>query len=95
MIHNIFAYLFNSLFYLFIYLFLVFLPFLGPLPWHMEVSRLGVELELQPLACARATATLDPSRVFDLHRSSQQRRILTTEQGQGSNRNFMVPSWIH
>ena len=26
--------------------FLVFLPFLGPLPWHMEVPRLGVESEL-------------------------------------------------
>ena len=23
-----------------------FLPFLGPLPWHMEVPRLGVQLEL-------------------------------------------------
>ena len=30
--------------YLFIYIFyfFVFLPFLGPLPWHMEVPRLGV-----------------------------------------------------
>ena len=26
--------------------FVVFLPFLGLLPWHMEVPRLGVELEL-------------------------------------------------
>jgi len=26
--------------------FSVFLPFLGPLPQHMEVPRLGVELEL-------------------------------------------------
>lgn len=31
--------------YLFIYL-LVFLPFLGPLPWPMEIFRLGVESEL-------------------------------------------------
>ena len=31
---------------LFIYLFIVFLPFLGLFPQHMEVSRLGVELEL-------------------------------------------------
>ena len=29
-----------------IFFFLVFLPFLGPLPWHMEVSGLGVESEL-------------------------------------------------
>ena len=31
---------------LFFFFFLVFLPFLGQLPWHMEVPRLGVELEL-------------------------------------------------
>ena len=46
----------SQLFYLFIYLF-IYLPFLGLLPWHMEVPRLGVELELQPLAYARVTAT--------------------------------------
>ena len=40
----------------------------------MEVPRLEVELELQPLACT--TATPDPSRVCDLHQSSQQHRIL-------------------
>ena len=32
--------------YLFIYLFSLFRPH----PWHMEVPRLGVESELQPLA---------------------------------------------
>ena len=32
----------------------------------MEIPRLGVELELQPLAYAIATATLDPSPIFDL-----------------------------
>ena len=31
--------------------------FLGPQPWHMEVPRLGVELELQLLAYTTATAT--------------------------------------
>ena len=30
----------------FCFLFFVFLPFLGPLPQHMEVPRLGVESEL-------------------------------------------------
>ena len=29
-----------------IYLFFVFLPFLGPLPRHVEIPRLGVESEL-------------------------------------------------
>ena len=30
----------------FLFSFLVFLPFLGPLPWHMEVPRLGAQSEL-------------------------------------------------
>ena len=35
------------IFFLFFnFYFFVFLPFLGLLPWHMEVPRLGVELEL-------------------------------------------------
>ena len=41
------------------YIFFVFLPFLGPLPWPMEVPRLGVESELWLLAYATATATRD------------------------------------
>ena len=53
--------------FLFIYL---LLPFLGPHVWHMEVTRLGVQLEPQLLAYARATATCD------LHHSSWQRQIL-------------------
>ena len=43
---------------------------------HMEVSRLGAELELQLLAYAIATATRDLSRVCDLHYSSRQCWIL-------------------
>ena len=34
--------------------------FLGPHPWHMEVPRLGIDLELQLLAYTTATATQDP-----------------------------------
>ena len=45
----------------------IFLPFLGPHLWHMEVPRLGVELELEPPAYARATAMKDPSHICDLH----------------------------
>ena len=37
----------------------------------MEVPRLGVELELQLLAYATATATQDPRHICDLHHSSQ------------------------
>ena len=50
--------------------------FLGLHPWHMEVPRLGVKLELQLLAYTTATATPDLSHVFDLHHRSWQRRIL-------------------
>ena len=39
--------------------------FLGPYPWHMEVPRLGVELELQLPAYTTATATPDLSHVCD------------------------------
>ena len=50
--------------------------FLGLQPWHMEVSRLGVELELYPPACTTTTATRDLSFVCDIHQSSQQHWIL-------------------
>ena len=43
---------------------------------HMEVPRLGVKLELQPLAYTTATATPDTSCIFDLHHRSQ-RQILS------------------
>ena len=44
-----------------------FFGFLGPYLWHMEVPRLGVELELQVLAYTTATAMGDPSHICDLH----------------------------
>ena len=50
-----------------------FFFFLGPHSWHMEFSRLGVELELQLPAYATGTATWDPSHICDLHHSSWQR----------------------
>jgi len=56
-------------------LFFVFLPFLGPLPRHMEVPRLGVESELQLLAYTTTTATWDPSHICNLRHSSRQQRI--------------------
>ena len=42
----------------------------------MEVPRLGVESELQPLAYPTATATSEPSCIYDLHHSSWKHRIL-------------------
>jgi len=43
---------------------------------HMEVPRLGVKSELQLQAYATGTAMPDPSRICDLHHSSQKRQIL-------------------
>ena len=50
--------------------------FLKPHLRHIEVSSLGVQSELQLLAYATATATWDPSHIFDLHHPLGQQRIL-------------------
>ena len=42
----------------------------------MEVSRLEIKSERQLPAYATVTATLDPSRLGDLHHSSRQPRIV-------------------
>ena len=55
-------------------IYFVFCLFLGLYLRHMEVPRLEVESELQPLAYA--TGTWDPSCICDLHYSSQQHQIL-------------------
>ena len=64
--------------YLFIYL-----CFLGPHVGHMEVSRLGVESELQLLACATAAAMQVPSCTCNLYHSSWQCGILNPLSGAG------------
>ena len=76
-------------------LFFFFLPFLGPLLWHIEVPRLGVQSELLSLAYARATAKWDPRCIFDLQHSSQQHQILNPlSKVRDQTRNLMVPSQI-
>ena len=57
--------------------FVCFFVFLGPLPWHMEIPRLGVQSELKPPAYTTATATPDLSRVCDLHHSQGNAGSLT------------------
>ena len=47
----------------------------------MEISRLGIEPEVQLLTYATATATLDPSQICDLHHSSRQHQILNPLSG--------------
>ena len=48
----------------------------NPVACRSSQPRLGVELQLQPPACAATTPTWDPSPVFNPHHSSQQCRIL-------------------
>ena len=54
----------------------IILFFVGPHPWHMEVSRLGVKLELQLQAYTTGTATQNLSGICTLHCSFWQCRIL-------------------
>ena len=62
---------------------------------HMEVPRLEVELKLQLLAYATATATPDSSLIFDLHHSSWQRWILNPLSGaRDRTRVLMNTSWV-
>ena len=73
----------------------VFWSFLGLHLRHMEVPRLGVELELQPPAYTTATAKPDLSCVCNLYHSSWQRRIPNPlNKARGQTFNLMVPSWI-
>ena len=51
--HHLYTRMEKPLFFIY---FFVFLPFLGPLLRHMEVSRLGVQSELWPLAYNRASS---------------------------------------
>ena len=77
----------------FVCLFVCF--FKGLYPWHMEVPRLGVELELQLLAYATATATPDLSCVCDLYHRSRECRILNLlSEARDQTCNLMVPNWI-
>ena len=68
--------------------------FLGPqFLWHMEVPRLGNELELQ--LPATATATPDPSHVCNLHHHSGQFQILNPlSEARDQTLILMDTSWV-
>ena len=75
---------------------LLFLVFLGPHPWHMQVPRLGVKSELQLLAYATATAMPDQSLNCDLYRSSLQWQILNPlNEAREQTCVLMDASWVH
>ena len=68
-----------------------FPPFLGLHPCHMEVLRLGVELELLLLAYSTATAIPHLNCVCDLHHSLQQTPDTLTHSARPGIR--PIPSW--
>ena len=73
---------------------IIIICFWGLNSWHMEVPRLGVESELE--LPAYATATQDPSRVFDLQHSSWQCQILNPlSEARDQTCNLMVACRIH
>ena len=80
--------------FLFFFFFFWSLCLLGPHPRHMEVPKLGVESELQPLVCTTAAATPDPSRVCDLHHISWHPWILNPlSEARDRTRVLVCTSW--
>ena len=69
--------------YIYIYFFSFFLFMAAPAA-HGSSQATG-QIRTAAEAYARATATPDLSHISDLHHGLQQRRILNSEQGQGSN----------
>ena len=76
------------------FLFVCFL-FFRATSMHMEGPRLGVESELQLLAYTTATTMPDPSPIFYLCQSSQQRQILNPpSKARDWSCILMDPSWV-
>ena len=72
-----------------------FVCFLGPHLQHMEVPRLGVELELQLLTYTTATATCDLNHVCDLPHTSLQCQILNPiSEARNQTHNRMVIRFV-
>ena len=63
-------------FYFFVYLFIYLFCFLEPNWGHMEVPRIGGQVELQLLDYTTTIATWDLSHACNLHHSSRQLQIL-------------------
>ena len=75
LVFGVFFFLFFG-FFVFVFVFVFVLVFLGLHPQHVEVPRLGVQLELYPPAYTTAIAMPEPSHIYDLYPSSWQPQIL-------------------
>ena len=86
----------NGMHCFFLYFFFFFsFVFLGLHPQHTEAPRLGVKSELLLPAYARATATQNPSHVYELHHSSRQHQILNPlREARDQTLSLMAPSQI-
>ena len=70
--------------------------FLGLHPWHMDIPRIGMELELHLTTYTTAPAMPDPTCVCDLHHSSQQHWILNPLSKARDQTPILVDtSWLH
>ena len=68
---------------------------LGLYPWHKDIPRLGVQLELQLPVYTTATTTWDPSHICNPQHGSQQRRIPDPlREARDLTRILMDTSWI-
>ena len=82
--------------YLILFYFILILLLFRATSWHMEVSRQGVESELQLLAYTTAAAMQDPSCICHLEHNSWQRWILNPlSEARDRTHNLTVTSWIH
>ena len=74
----------------------LFVCFLGPHLWHVEVLRLEVESELQLPIYTPATAMQDPSCICNLHHSSWQCWFLNPlSEARDQTCILMDTSWVH
>ena len=81
--------------YIYIYIYILSFVFLGSHLGHMEIPRLGVQLEPQLLAYTTAIAMKDPSHIFELHHSSWQCKILNPlSKARDRTHILMDTSWV-
>ena len=84
----------RNYYYLFIYLFIFFVYFLGPHMQHVEVPRLGVQSELQLMAYTTATAKQDLSHVCDTAHSNARSLAHRTSPGMEPASSWLLVGFV-